>query len=52
MRGRDCLTSFIYFYRYYGVLNGIDAAMWNPATDVFLPSKFNGNIPPCLSFCN
>ncbi|NP_001268021.1 starch synthase VI [Vitis vinifera] len=27
--------------KYYGVLNGIDTAMWNPATDVFLPSKFN-----------
>uniref|UniRef100_A0A2P2LH54 starch synthase n=1 Tax=Rhizophora mucronata TaxID=61149 RepID=A0A2P2LH54_RHIMU len=29
--------------KYFGILNGIDAAMWNPATDVFLPAKFNGN---------
>ncbi|KAL7224817.1 hypothetical protein ACSBR1_026158 [Camellia fascicularis] len=27
--------------KYCGILNGIDTAMWNPATDVFLPSKFN-----------
>ncbi|XP_057993827.1 uncharacterized protein LOC110666906 isoform X2 [Hevea brasiliensis] len=27
--------------KYFGILNGIDTAMWNPAADVFLPAKFN-----------
>ncbi|XP_061993199.1 uncharacterized protein LOC133711043 [Rosa rugosa] len=32
MRNRD---------KYFGIVNGIDTMMWNPSTDVFLPSKFN-----------
>ncbi|XP_068643793.1 probable starch synthase 4, chloroplastic/amyloplastic isoform X2 [Aristolochia californica] len=27
--------------KYYGILNGLDTALWNPATDVFLPTNFN-----------
>ncbi|ONI01532.1 hypothetical protein PRUPE_6G144700 [Prunus persica] len=27
--------------KYVGIVNGIDTAMWNPSTDVFLPSKFH-----------
>lgn len=32
-----------HFARYFGILNGIDTAIWNPATDAFLPTKFDGN---------
>ncbi|KNA07060.1 hypothetical protein SOVF_175410 [Spinacia oleracea] len=37
------LSSILIKYRdkYNGVLNGIDTALWNPATDPFLPSKFD-----------
>ncbi|KAK9930794.1 hypothetical protein M0R45_018105 [Rubus argutus] len=27
--------------KYFGIVNGIDTTMWNPSTDVFLPSNFD-----------
>ncbi|KAL6575288.1 hypothetical protein OROMI_012573 [Orobanche minor] len=29
--------------KYFGILNGIDTAIWNPAKDAFLPAKFDAN---------
>lgn len=40
----DILSFLIKLFRYVGILNGIDTAMWNPATDIFLLAKFNGNV--------
>ncbi|KAE8056089.1 hypothetical protein FH972_012887 [Carpinus fangiana] len=37
--------------KYFGVLNGIDTAMWNPATDSFLPVKFNAQKPEGKKLC-
>ncbi|CAN6445009.1 unnamed protein product [Victoria cruziana] len=31
--------------KYFGILNGIDTAVWNPTTDVLLPADFSGNFP-------
>lgn len=41
--GSGWLASTLIKYRdkYHGILNGIDSALWNPTTDVFLPAKFN-----------
>ncbi|KZV26815.1 putative starch synthase 4, chloroplastic/amyloplastic-like [Dorcoceras hygrometricum] len=36
-------TLLRYRDKYFGVLNGIDTTIWNPATDVFLPAKFDAN---------
>lgn len=37
--------------KYFGILNGIDTAMWNPATDIFLPVKFNAQKPEGKKLC-
>ncbi|KAG6698022.1 hypothetical protein I3842_08G000600 [Carya illinoinensis] len=37
--------------KYFGILNGIDITMWNPATDIFLPVKFNDQKPEGKKFC-
>lgn len=37
--------------KYFGILNGIDTAIWNPATDAFLPAKFDANQIEGKSIC-
>ncbi|GKV20516.1 hypothetical protein SLEP1_g30631 [Rubroshorea leprosula] len=37
--------------KYFGILNGIDAYMWNPAIDVFLPAKFHAERPKGKKIC-
>ncbi|KAM7469150.1 hypothetical protein LguiA_007333 [Lonicera macranthoides] len=37
--------------KYCGILNGIDTAMWDPATDVFLPAEFNANKTEGKNIC-
>ncbi|KAI8571215.1 hypothetical protein RHMOL_Rhmol01G0101500 [Rhododendron molle] len=37
--------------KYFGILNGIDTTMWNPATDVFLPAKFSAQITEGKEIC-
>lgn len=33
------------YCRYIGILNGIDTTIWNPATDAFLPTNYDGEFP-------
>ncbi|XP_058223107.1 probable starch synthase 4, chloroplastic/amyloplastic [Rhododendron vialii] len=37
--------------KYFGILNGIDTTVWNPATDVFLPAKFSAQITEGKEIC-
>ncbi|KAB2600473.1 starch synthase 4 [Pyrus ussuriensis x Pyrus communis] len=37
--------------KYFGIVNGIDTAMWDPSTDVFLPSKFHAQNPEGKKLC-
>lgn len=37
--------------KYFGILNGIDTATWNPATDIFLPVKFSAQKPEGKKLC-
>ncbi|KAL9230493.1 hypothetical protein vseg_005835 [Gypsophila vaccaria] len=51
--GSGWLASTLIKYRdkYNGILNGIDTALWNPKTDVFLPAKFNAQKLQGKSIC-
>lgn len=37
--------------KYFGILNGIDTVIWNPATDAFLPAKFHAQKPEGKKIC-
>jgi starch synthase len=37
--------------RLFGILNGVDAEDWNPATDLFLPKKFSAGRPAGKTAC-
>ncbi|KAL5769103.1 hypothetical protein ACOSP7_015660 [Xanthoceras sorbifolium] len=37
--------------KYFGILNGIDTVIWDPATDVFLPAKFHARKPEGKKIC-
>lgn len=37
--------------KYWGVLNGIDTEMWNPATDPLIPACFSAAVPDGKALC-
>ncbi|XP_050374211.1 uncharacterized protein LOC126791778 isoform X2 [Argentina anserina] len=37
--------------KYFGIVNGIDTTLWNPSTDVFLPSNFDVQNSEGKKFC-
>jgi starch synthase len=37
--------------KYWGVLNGIDTEMWNPATDALIPACFSSAVPDGKALC-
>ncbi len=37
--------------KYWGVLNGIDTEMWNPATDPLIPACFSASVPDGKALC-
>ncbi|KAK2646172.1 hypothetical protein Ddye_021367 [Dipteronia dyeriana] len=37
--------------KYFGILNGIDTVIWDPANDVFLPANFHAQKPEGKKIC-